>query len=113
MSSPETLPPDLPPLLAFDEETMTVVRAAREKLERDAADPDALLVVAMWYAMLGEYATCLLFLQRLARIRPDYPGLWRLKAGVYRRLGNESRASRCEELAREYEGPEDGGEDSD
>ncbi len=107
MVTTEAPPADLPPPIAFDEGTMSTVRAARERLERDPWDADALLVVAIWYSMLGEFATALRFLRRLARVSPDYPGVWRLKAGVYRRLGKEDMARQCEEIALRYEEPDD------
>ena len=113
MATTEAPPAHLPPPIAFDENTMATVRAARERLERDPWDADALIVVAIWYSMLGELPTALRFLQRLTRARPGYPGVWRLKAGVYRQLGKEDMAKRCEETARTYEGPEDEGDTGD
>ncbi len=91
---------------ALDDATAETIDEARRRLDRDAADADALLVIATYYSLLGEPETSLGFLHRLSEIRPEYPGVWRVKARLYRELGDEDAAVRCEETALLYEGPE-------
>ena len=103
MSPARTLPDDSSDPFAFGDSTIETVSLARRRLEANAADADALLVIAMWYSLLGEPATSLRFLNLLTQIRPEYPGVWRLKAQVYRELGREDMAARCEETALQYD----------
>jgi len=103
MSPARTLPADSSNPTAFSDSTIETVSLARRRLEANAADADALLVIAMWYSLLGDPATSLRFLHRLTQIRPEYPGVWRVKAQVYREVGMEEMAARCEETASQYD----------
>src|SRR3990172_8249164 len=53
----------------------------------------------------GEYDHALAILHRLTKRDPDYPGVWRFKAEVYRRLGKDKMAQLCEETARRHPTP--------
>ena len=87
-----------------DDDTLATAREARRRLDKNADDPDALLVLALLYAMLSEYGTSLRFLDRLVRVFPGYPGALRLKAQLHRQNGEEEMAARCEETALRTDG---------
>lgn len=87
----------------FDEITLLTVREARRRLAQDAGDADALFVLASWYLLLGKASKTLRALDRLAEVAPEYPGVQRFRAQVYRKLGDEAMARRCEESAQQEE----------
>ena len=70
-------------------------RACAERLHEDPGDPDALFARAAFHAASGRFARAMSILNELAGIAPDYPGLWRFKATVYRVMGDARMASLC------------------
>jgi len=81
------------------------VEKAQRQLRENGGSPDALFTLAAWKAVRGEYDHALAFLHRLTKRDPDYPGVWRFKAEVYRRLGKDKMAQLCEETARRHPMP--------
>ncbi len=107
---PQAMPPYRIPRLAPSnrprkEAAGPYVEKAQRRLREGANDPDALFTVAAWAAVRGEYTKSLVLLHRLTKTDPDYPGVWRFKAEVYRRLGKERMAELCEETARRHKVP--------
>jgi len=81
------------------------VEKAQRQLRENGGSPDALFTLAAWKAVRGEYDHALAILHRLTKRDPDYPGVWRFKAEVYRRLGKDKMAQLCEETARRHPMP--------
>lgn len=75
---------------------------AKRVLREDPRQPDALFTLAASLAVSGEPAQALDLLHRLVSIDPGYPGVWRVIARVYRLLGVEAAARRCERTADRY-----------
>ncbi len=103
MAPSDPLPIELPWMPVLDDATAETVRQAQRRLAEDADDADALFVLGVVYDILGEAGTALRFMDRLTEISPEYPGAWRAKARMYRRLGDEEKAAMCEENAVEDE----------
>ncbi len=76
------------------------VEEARRRLKEGEDDPDALFTLAAWHAVQGEHRKSLAILHRLTQRDPNYPGVWQLKAAVYRELGDEKMAWLCVETSR-------------
>ena len=83
-----------------------VVDAARRRLLHDPCDPDALFIMAAWDEIEGDLVNAIELLNRLVSQKPDYPGVWWLRARVLRGLGREQHAIACERIARLYAEPE-------
>ena len=83
-----------------------VVQAAQRRLLEDPGDPDALFAVAAWAEIVGDQVHALDLLNRLVSRKPDYPGVWWLRARVFKDLGRERDAIACEHIARIYAEPE-------
>lgn len=66
---------------------------SRAKLERDKRDRDALFTLGAYLALQGQHPEALELLNRLSKVDPTYPGLWWLKARVFRDMG-ELRAAK-------------------
>jgi predicted Zn-dependent protease len=79
-----------------------VVRAARRRLLEDPGDADALFAVAAWAEMVGDPVHALDTLNRLVSEKPDYPGVWWLRARVLKETGRVRDAIECERIARLY-----------
>lgn len=56
----------------------------RERLAKDANDPDALFTLAALRAKDGKVEEGLTILDRVLRIDPNYPGAWVFKATLLR-----------------------------
>ncbi|MEE9591972.1 MAG: tetratricopeptide repeat protein [Thermoplasmata archaeon] len=65
---------------------------ARERLEEDEDDPDALFTVAAHLAVSGQHEEALEYLIRLTALDPRYPGLWWVKARVFLAAGKQAAA---------------------
>jgi len=83
-----------------------VVQAAHRRLLQDPGDDDALFAVAAWYEIVGDLVQALDLLNGLVSRKPDYPGVWWLRARVLRDLGQERDAIASERIARMYAEPE-------
>ncbi len=66
-----------------------IMDIARERLNQDPTDADALFALAAAQATLGDIRAALESLRRLADIDERYPGLWVLKAKLHARVGEE------------------------
>ena len=62
---------------------------------------DALFAKAAWLAKTEEYEKCIETLEVITKRDPFYPGIWMLKAKIYRLLGNKKMARLCTERAEE------------
>jgi len=102
--TPTTLRPALVEKRRLSETTSIYVEAAQRRFSQDPDDVDALFTLAVWHATLGDTRRSLALLHRVTRRTPVYPGVWRLKAHVYRQRGNERMAALCEQTACRYEG---------
>ena len=83
-----------------------VVQAAQRRLLEDPGDADALFAVAAWDEIVGDQVHALDLVNRLVSRKPDYPGVWWLRARVLRDLGRERDAVACEGIARLYAEPD-------
>lgn len=78
-----------------DTEMYKILQACAARLRQDPDDADALFYVGAIYARIGKLKASMMYLDRLTRIDEEYPGLWRAKAGVFRKLGNDDLFSMC------------------
>src|SRR3989442_15111874 len=83
-----------------------VVQAAHRRLLDDPGDVDALFAVAAWDEIVGDQDHALELLNRLVARKPDYPGVWGLRARILKELGRPRDAVAGEEIARMYAEPE-------
>jgi tetratricopeptide (TPR) repeat protein len=60
---------------------------SRARLQRDERDRDALFTLGSYLALQGQHPEALELLHRLTKLDPKYPGLWWLKARVFRDIG--------------------------
>ncbi|MEE9164484.1 MAG: tetratricopeptide repeat protein [Thermoplasmata archaeon] len=65
---------------------------AREALEANERDRDALFTVGAMLAASGETSEALEVLNRLSMLDPSYPGLWWVKSRVFENMGNSQAA---------------------
>jgi len=87
-----------PPGLWLDVEVgEEYARDAIARLERNPRDADGLFVLATVLAASGRRSEAIRTLTMLGRVAPYYPGLWRLKARLYREAGDERMAALCTE----------------
>ncbi|OGS64345.1 MAG: hypothetical protein A3K59_02730 [Euryarchaeota archaeon RBG_19FT_COMBO_69_17] len=73
----------------------------RERLSRDADDPDALFTLAALRANDGDLDEALPILDRVLRIDPRYPGAWILKAKLHGMRGEPDAAAAASARAQE------------
>lgn len=83
-----------------------VVEAALRRLLDDPGDSDALFAVAAWDDVVGDRLNAMDLLNRLVSRKPDYPGVWWLRARVLKDLGREADAIASERIARLYAEPD-------
>ncbi|MFQ6107253.1 MAG: tetratricopeptide repeat protein [Thermoplasmata archaeon] len=76
-----------------------ILQTCAARLRRNPDDPDALFYIGAIYAKIGKLRASMLYLNRLAKIDEDYPGIWKLKAGIFRRLGSTDLSVMCLERA--------------
>ena len=60
---------------------------SRARLQRNERDRDALFTLGSYLALQGQHPEALELLHRLTKLDPKYPGLWWLKARVFRDVG--------------------------
>ncbi|MFQ6127857.1 MAG: tetratricopeptide repeat protein [Thermoplasmata archaeon] len=72
-----------------------ILQACAARLRRDPDDPDALFYAGAIYARIGKLRASMAYLNRLSSVDENYPGIWKLKAGVFKRLGDENLSSIC------------------
>jgi len=60
---------------------------SRARLQRNERDRDALFTLGSYLALQSQHPEALELLHRLAQLDPKYPGLWWLKARVFREMG--------------------------
>ncbi len=70
----------------------------KERLHENSDDPDALFALAALRVEQGRLDEALFVIDRLLRIDPRYPGVWRLKATVHRLKGEKRAARTAEEI---------------
>ena len=61
---------------------------SRARLQRNERDRDALFTLGAYLALQGQHPEALELLNRLSKVDPAYPGLWWLKARVFRDTGD-------------------------
>ncbi|HEX9340736.1 MAG TPA: hypothetical protein VF992_06140 [Thermoplasmata archaeon] len=69
-----------------------ITQIARERLKLNPDDADALFAIAAAQGTLGDARSGVQSLERLAKLDPNYPGLWMLKAKLHARLGESDFA---------------------
>ncbi len=79
-----------------------VTRMAGERLRADPGDPDALFALAASRVVSGRVSEALSLLNRLIRVRVDYPGVWQLKLKLHEALGETVAANACARAAALY-----------
>ena len=79
-----------------------VVQAAQRRLREDPGDPDALFAIAAWHDIVGAQTSAIDLLNRLVSRKPDYPGVWWLRARILKDLGREGDSIASERIARMY-----------
>ena len=60
---------------------------SRARLQRNERDRDALFTLGAYLALQGQHPEALELLHRLSKLDSKYPGLWWLKARVFRDMG--------------------------
>lgn len=79
-------------LLAADRD---FVRALRDHLRDNENDLDALTALGLFLLSRGEAGKALGCFNRVSRIDPKYPGIWRFKAKAFDALGDAKSAAQC------------------
>ena len=79
-----------------------LVEAAARRLLEDPLDCDALFTTAAWSEVTGDLPGSIALLNRLISQRPDYPGVWWVRARVLKELGRDEDALASERIARVY-----------
>jgi len=69
--------------------------AISDRLRADPKDPDALFACAAYLAAGHRMTEAIESLDNLSEIAPEYPGLWRFKARLFREMGETELASMC------------------
>lgn len=82
---------------------LTYVNECARRLERNPKDADALFARAAILATMGQPKDALHSLEVLAKVAPEYPAVWRLKARLYKEIGDESTAALCVQAAERFE----------
>ncbi len=78
-----------------DTDMYRILQTCAVRLRRDPDDADALFFVGAIYAKIGKLRASMMYLDRLSSLREDYPGIWKLKAGIFKRLGDEDLSTAC------------------
>ncbi len=94
--------------LGASETVLKYVNACAQRLEKNPRDPDALFTRAAILATLGQHQDALVTLERLAKIAPTYPAVWRLKARLYKEIGDLRTAELCIRAAERFEAEQAG-----
>ncbi len=85
-----------------------IVQIARERLKLNPNDVDALFTMAAAQGTLNDAEGGVQSLERLAKLNPNYPGLWVLKAKLHARLGQADLAQQSR-LRAAQAGPDQAG----
>ena len=81
------------------EDILKLLRTCQKRLEMDLGDVDAWFSKGVTLAWLKKYRQALYCLNRVTRVKIDYPSVWRLKSTVYDLMGHERLARLCTEVA--------------
>jgi len=65
------------------------------RLSADPRDPDALFAYAAYLASWHQTTEAMQSLEELSKVNPDYPGLMRFKARLFKEMGKTDLASEC------------------
>ncbi len=85
-----------------DGEIAACIAVAGERLRCNPQDADALFVLAASRVASGRFSEAAVLLNRLIRLRVDYPGVWQLKKTVHEALGEPVAAAACARAADLY-----------
>ena len=94
---------DMNALAGWNGSVLRYVNACARALEKNPKDPDALFTRAAILATLGQHQDALHTLETLAKIEPQYPAVWRLKARLYKEIGDPKTADLCVRAAERFE----------
>jgi len=89
------------------EDILRLLRTCQKRLEMDLMDVDAWFSKGVTLAWLKKYRQALYCLNRVTRVKIDYPSVWRLKATLYALMGNERLSRLCMEVAERLQLKED------
>jgi tetratricopeptide (TPR) repeat protein len=78
-----------------DTDMYKILQACAVRLRENPDDPEALFFIGAIYARIGKLRASMKYLERLSSINENYPGIWRLKAGIFRRMGDEETSEAC------------------
>ena len=98
---------DLESLAGENGTVLRYVNACARALEKNPKDPDALFTRAAILATLGQHQDALHTLEGLAKVAPQYPAVWRLKARLYKEIGDPRTAELCVRAAERFEAEQD------
>jgi predicted Zn-dependent protease len=76
-------------------ETSPYAKESARRLRVNPVDPDALFFSAALLAAKGRFGGAIQLLDKLGKIYPEYPGLWRFKARLYREVGDAKKERLC------------------
>jgi len=85
------------------QEMSHLLKTCEDTLRSDALNTDALFTKAVLFEHAGDHLRALLQLNMVTDINPAYPGVWRTKASVYRRMGKAALAEICSRLGETHE----------
>jgi tetratricopeptide (TPR) repeat protein len=94
---------DLDALGTEADSVLRYVNACARRLEKDPKDADALFTRAVILATMGQHRDALASLEVLAKVAPHYPAVWRLKARLYKEVGDLRTAELCVRAAERFE----------
>ena len=72
-----------------------ILQACGVRLRANPNDTDALFFIGAIYARIGKLRASMMYLERLTNIDENYPGIWRLKAGIFKRMGDSETSKAC------------------
>lgn len=78
-----------------DSEMFETLRRCALRLRENPGDKDALFSIGVIYAKIGKLRESIIYLNQLSKIDSQYPGVWKLKASIFSRLGDRSLADIC------------------
>jgi tetratricopeptide (TPR) repeat protein len=78
-----------------DTDLYRILQSCAARLRENPEDPEALFFIGAIYARIGKLRASIKYLERLSSIDEDYPGIWRLKAGIFKRMGDEETSEAC------------------
>ena len=102
---------DLDALGTEADSVLRYVNACARRLEKNPKDADALFTRAAILATMGQHRDALASLEVLVKVAPHYPAVWRLKARLYKEIGDPRTAELCVRAAERFE-EEEAGADS-